>query len=272
VAAPLAAVLALSAAPLAVILWLSLRRHMPVFGISEFVGLENYRFLLEDPRFLGSLGNTLYVTVSSVGCELLLGLGIALLLRRLGRGRGALQAAMLVPWMLPTVVAAWAWEWILNPGFGLLNHVLGLHTNWLGDPVLAIHAVILADVWKSTPFAALLLFAGLQAIPEDLYRAARVDGAGAWRTFRAVTLPLLAPAVAVVLLFRTLDAFRIFDVVYVLTGGGPADTTETLSVHAHDLFFQALDFGTGSAVCAISFVCMALWSLLCVRLVRGGNE
>ena len=258
----------LSLLPLAYVGWLSLRRHMPVFDVSRFVGLDNYAYLLRDPRYLGALGNTVYVTVVSVTLELALGLAIALVLDRRFPARGAARAVTLLPWLLPTVVAAWAWEWILNPGFGILNHLLGVDASWLGDPDLAIHAVILAEVWKTTPFAAILLLAGLQTVPPELVRAARVDGAGAWRTFRSVTLPLLRPTILVVVLFRALDAFRVFDTVFVLTGGGPANTTETVSVYAYELYFQTLQFGTASAVSMSAFLLMGAFSLLWVLLLR----
>src|SRR5574337_294828 len=140
--------------------------------------------------------------------------------------------------------------------------------NWLGDRVLAMHALILADVWKTSPFAALILLAGLQMIPEELYEAARVDGAGRWQIFRRITLPLLLPFILIAFLFRTLDAFRIFDLVYVLTGGGPANTTETLSLYAYKLLFQTLQFGYGSAVAVITFLTVLLISAVCILLVR----
>src|SRR5262249_31205676 len=168
--------------PLLFVMWLSLRREMPIFGISHFVGWNNYAFLWQDARFWHSLANTLYFTLVSVTAELLLGLLFALVLHRRFRCRGWVRATVLVPWMIPTVVAARMWEWIYNPHFGLLNFLLrtgGLtihDISWLGDPSLALHAAILADVWKATPFATLLLLAGLEMIPENLYRAAHIDG------------------------------------------------------------------------------------------------
>ncbi len=255
--------------PILAVFWLSLHRRMPVFGISRFVGVNNYAFLFQDPRFVKSLLNTAYITLMAVTLEVILGLLIALLIHRSFPGRGVVRAAVLVPWAIPTVVSAKMWEWILNPSFGLLNYLLGSNVNWLGHPAFAIHAVILADVWKTTPFAALLLLAGLQVIPEDLYKAARVDGAGPVRTFFSITLPLLKPALLIAFLFRTLDTFRIFDVVYVMTGGGPANTTETLSLYAYKLYFQTLEFGYGSAVSVVTFLSIMAVSLLYIRLLLG---
>jgi multiple sugar transport system permease protein len=264
--------------PLLLVLWLSLRREMPIFGLSHYVGWNNYAFLWHDPRFWRSLANTLYFTLVSLTVELLLGLLFALVLHRRFRGRGWVRAAVLVPWMIPTVVAARMWEWLYNPHFGLLNFLLrqsGLiaqDVNWLGDPVLALHAAIMADVWKATPFAALLLLAGLEMIPEDLYRAARVDGAGPWQTFYHITLPLLRPVILIALLFRTLDALRVFDIVYVLTGGGPANTTETLSIYAYRLTFHTLQFGYGASVAVVAFGVVLGISLLYLRLLRQTGE
>ena len=254
--------------PIFFTLWLSLRRQMPIFNISEFVGLENYRFLIEDPRFWNALWNTAYFVVLAVGLELALGLGFAMLLHQRFRGRGIARALVLVPWAVPTVVAARFWEWILNADFGVLNYLLGTRINWLGDPFWAMHAAIVADVWKSTPFVVLLLLAGLQVIPEDLYRAARVDGAGAWQLFRHITLPLLKPVIFLVLLFRSMDAARVFDLIFVLTGGGPANETETLVVYSYKLMYRTLQFGYGSAVAVATFVCIFAMSMLYVMQLR----
>lgn len=256
--------------PILSVLYLSLHRKMLIFQISEFVGLANYRFLLQDPRFWNSLGNTLYFTVLSVGLELLIGLGIAMLLQRQRRGTGWSRAIILAPWVIPTVVSAKMWEWMYHPGFGVLNYLFGMEINWLGDPGWAIHAAIFADVWKTTPFVAILLIAGLQVIPADLYAAAKVDGANEWQTFRLVTFPLLKPVILIVLLFRTLDAFRVFDTVYVLTGGGPANTTETLSIYAYKVLFQVLQFGYGSTLAVATFLSVMLISLVYILALQRG--
>jgi multiple sugar transport system permease protein len=157
---------------------------------------------------------------------------------------------------------------MLNAELGVVNYLTGRpDIDWLGSPALALHAAILVDVWKTTPFVALLLLAGLQTIPEDLYRAAKVDGASPLRAFREITLPLLRPAILVTLLFRTLDAFRVFDAVFVLTGGGPADTTETLSIYAYKVLFQTLQFGYGSTLSLATFLCVAILSTLYIRML-----
>jgi multiple sugar transport system permease protein len=173
-------------------------------------------------------------------------------------GKGFVRAMVLIPWAIPTVVSAKMWEWMYNGDFGILNYLLGTKVNWLGDPFWALHAAIMMDVWKTTPFVAILLLAGLQLIPPDLYSAARIDGAGPFRLFRHVTLPLIKPMILIVLIFRSLDAFRVFDAVYVLTGGGPANTTETLSVYAYKVLFQTLQIGYGSALAVVVFLCVGL--------------
>lgn len=269
----LPAVIALSLVtvyPVLSALYLSLHRKQLLFDITEFTGFGNYRFLLSDDRFWNSLGNTVYFTAASVSLELLLGLCIALLLNRSFRFKGALTALVLVPWAVPTVVSARMWEWMYNTDFGILNHLLATKINWLGSPFWAMNAAVVMDVWKTTPFVAILLLAGLKMIPPDLYQAARIDGAGAWSLFRRITLPLLLPVVLVVLIFRTMDAFRVFDAVYVLTGGGPANTTETLSIYAYKILFQTLQFGYGSTLSVVVFLCVGAISLLYLRALRAG--
>lgn len=264
--------------PILNVIYLSLHRKLLIFGIHRFIGLENYAYLLQDARFWRSLGNTLYFVLISTSLEMLLGLATALVMHQPRAGKTFIRAAVLVPWAIPTVVSARMWEWIYNPDFGVLNFFLrkiglpGSSQNWLGDPTLALHAVIFADVWKTTPFVALLLFAGLQVLPVELYEAAKIDGASAWQRFWRVTLPLLAPVLLTTLLFRTLDAFRIFDAVYVLTGGGPANTSETLSIYAYKLLFQTLQFGAGSAVAVLTFGCVMLVSLFYMKLLMRGSK
>lgn len=264
--------LLVTAYPVVHVFWLSLHRKLLIFDISRFVGLDNYLFLLKDDRFWNAIGNTAYFTVVSVSLELLLGLGIALLLNRDFRMKGLVRAVVLIPWAVPTVVSAKMWEWIYNTDFGILNYLLGIKVNWLGSPFWALNAAIAMDVWKTTPFVAILLIAGLQVIPRDLYQAARIDGAGAWEIFRRITLPLLKPVILVVLIFRTLDAFRVFDAIYVLTGGGPANTTETLSIYAYKVLFQTLQFGYGSALSAVVFLCTGGITVFYVKLLSRNEK
>lgn len=258
---------ALTMYPILYVFYLSLQRRLLVFDISRFVGLENYRFLLADMRFWNALKNTVYFTVVSVSLEFLLGLFIAVLLHREFRGKGFVRAVVLIPWAIPTVVSARMWEWMYNTDFGILNYLLGANVNWLGSQFWALNAAVFMDVWKTTPFATILLMAGLQVIPRDLYQAARVDGAGNWEIFRRITMPLLAPVVLVVLIFRTLDAFRVFDAIYVLTGGGPANTTETLSIYAYKVLFQTLQFGYGSTLSVVIFMCIGGITVFYIRLL-----
>jgi trehalose/maltose transport system permease protein len=254
--------------PVLTTVWLSFRRQMPVFGISQFLGLANYSYLASDGRFWRAVGHTAYFVLVSVSLEMALGLGLALLLNLKFPGRGVARALVLVPWAVPSVVAARFWGWILNADFGVLNYLLGIHINWLGDPFWALNAAILADVWKTMPFVVLLLLAGLQVIPEDLYRAARIDGANRWQLFRYITLPMLLPVILLVLLFRTMDAARIFDIIFVLTGGGPANASETLVVYAYKLLYRTLQFGYGSAISVATFLFIFGLSLIYVFLLR----
>jgi multiple sugar transport system permease protein len=258
--------------PIIYVFYLSLYRKLLIFNISRFVGFRNYLFISGDDRFWNALKNTAYFTAVSVSMEIILGLSIALLLNRQFRLRSIVRAVVLIPWAVPTVVSARMWEWMYNADFGILNYILGARINWLGSPFWAMNAAIFMDVWKTTPFAAILLLAGLQVIPADLYRAAKVDGAGSWATFRKITLPLLKPAILVVLIFRTLDAFRVFDAVYVLTGGGPANTTETLSIYAYKVLFQTLQFGYGSSLSVIVFLCVGSISVVYIKLLSRGRK
>lgn len=256
--------------PIIYVFYLSFHRKLLIFDISRFAGFENYIFLLGDDRFWNALRNTVYFTVVSVLLELLIGLGIAMFLSRLRFFKGPIRAIILIPWAIPTVVSAKMWEWMYNTDFGIFNYLLGVKINWLGSPFWALNSAVLMDVWKTTPFVAILLLAGLQVIPQELYNSARVDGAGEWTIFRAITLPLLRPVIMVVLIFRTLDAFRIFDAIYVLTGGGPANTTETLSVYAYKVLFQTLQFGYGSTLSVIVFLCVGTLSVFYIRILSRG--
>ena len=269
----LATVVLIALFPLAWTLWESLHLHdlrMPWLG-KPFVGLANYAEILGDGRFWAAMGHTLFFTVTTVALELLLGLFLALAMNQTFRGRGLVRAAVLVPWAIPTVVAALLWRFIFDSQAGIANALL-VDLGILDEPLVwfirattAWVPIILADVWKTTPFVALLLLAGLQNISADLYEAASVDGASrAWQLWH-ITLPLLKPAVLVALIFRTLDAFRVFDLIYVLTGGGPGTSTEPIALYTFNTLLQNLRFGYGSALSVVIFLVTFLLALLYIR-------
>lgn len=261
--------------PVLRVVQLSLMRVDLDGGISlAWGGLEAYARLWDDARYWTCLRNTAVFTGASVALETALGVAFALVLHRRFRGRGALRAMVLLPWALPTAVMALAWAWIFNDAFGVANDLLrrlGLLEQpvaWLGEPATAMTVLVLADVWKTTPFVALVVLAGLQGIPEGVLEAARVDGLTTWQRFRHVTLPLLAPALLVAVVFRAVQAFGAFDLVYVMTGGGPGGSTETVSLYAFQHYFRYLDFAYGSAV-AVQGVLLALLPLaLLLRWAR----
>ncbi|KAB0682952.1 carbohydrate ABC transporter permease [Aureimonas leprariae] len=241
----------------------------------DYVGVANYRELWADPQFWNAWTHTLWFTFASTALETLIGLGMALILFESFAGRGIVRAAMLVPWAMPTVVTSKMFGWLFDGQHGIVNWlllqagILDARVNWYGSPDTALATIVIADVWKTTPFMALLLLAGLQTIPRSLTEAAEMDGARAWSIFWHVRLPLLMPTLLIAGLFRALDAFRIFDLVYVLTGGGPADSTETLSTLAYKVLFSTLSFGAGSAISTAMFVTEGLIALVfCLFLVR----
>lgn len=237
------------------------RRQREGFG-----GLENYTEALSDQRFWDSLQFTAIFTVTSVAAEFLIGLGFALLMNQAFRGRGITRAAILVPWVIPTVIAAQMWFFMFNVTPGFINTVFGLGDfNWLGQPGWATFAVIFADVWKTAPFVALLLLAGLQTIPGDVYESGRVDGAKMFQRFWYITLPLLKPAILVALLFRTVEALRVYDLPQVMTGG--AFDTESLSILVQQFVVRTPDPGLGSALSTISFVVILGIGLIFVNLL-----
>lgn len=269
----LAAIVLVALFPLAWTVWESLHQHdlrMPWLG-RPFVGLHNYADALGDARFWGALGHTAFFAAASIVLELVLGLFLALAMNETFRGRGIVRAAVLVPWAIPTVVAALLWRFMFDADAGVANAVL-VRVGILDQPIVwfiraatAWVPVILADVWKTTPFVALLLLAGLQNIDRSLYEAAATDGAGTWWQLRHITIPLLKPAIMVVLIFRTLDAFRVFDLIYVLTGGGPGTSTEPISLYAFNALLQNLEFGYGSALSVIIFLVTFGLALLYIK-------
>jgi multiple sugar transport system permease protein len=239
----------------------------------NYVGFAYYKKFLMDSRMWAALYNTLFFTVVSVAAELVLGLWIAMLINKQFKGRGLVRAAVLVPWAIPTVISALMWKFMYDgqngivafffEKIGLVSDMGSLLTTKAG----AMFSVIFADVWKTTPFMALLLFAGLQTIPQSLYEAAEVDGASKFQQFFRITLPMLKSSILVALLFRTLDAFRVFDLIYALTGGGPANSTETISIYAYKTMFAQMSFGEGSALAVVVFLCVALISIGYIKIL-----
>jgi multiple sugar transport system permease protein len=253
----------------------SLYRDVP-FLESRFLGTGNYTQLFTDPGFWQSFRFTMLFTVISVPLEILLGLLLAALLSQPVRWRGVLRAAILIPWAIPAAVSARTWELVYNYHYGLANFLVqkfglsGEPVNWLGTGAGAFFSLVLSDVWKTTPFVAIILLAGMQAIPVQLYAQAQVDRANFLERFRRITLPLLKPVLVVALLFRTIDCLRIFDLVFVLTHGGPGGATASLSLYGYNYFLLG-DFGYGSTVSVVLF-CIALGlSVAYVRLARWGR-
>lgn len=244
----------------------------------KFAGLSNYKAIFTDNLFLPSLERTAVFAAASVAVELVIALAVAVVLNRPFRGRGLVRAAVLVPWAVPTVVSAELWKTMFDPQQGVVNYILVslhlplAHTTWLSEPGTAWVAIFFADAWKNVPFMVILLLAGLLVIPQDLYEASRVDGATAWQAFRRVTLPLLKPALMVVLVFRTLSAFLIFDVIYVMTAGAPGNSTSTLAFLNWQAFITNADYGYGGAVSVVLVVCCLVIAAVYVRAFRVDYE
>jgi trehalose/maltose transport system permease protein len=265
---PLLTTLAVAALwPLGRTIWFSLTDAVLFdLGAAAYIGLDNYSALLTDPEWWRSVGNTLLFTAVSVALEVVLGFAIALTLDARFPGRGALRAAVLIPWAIPTVVSAKMWAWMFHDVYGVLNEILigvgilSAPVAWTASPDLAMAALIAVDVWKTTPFVALLLLAGLQMLPGDCYEAARIDGAPAWTVFFKITLPLMKPALTVAVIFRILDAMRIFDLVYVLTG--TTQQTMTMAVYARQRLIDFQDFGLGSAASTLLFLVIAMVAVI----------
>jgi len=244
---------------------------LPWLG-QKFVGWQNYLDLLADPVARHSLATTVIFVCVTVPLEVLLGLAVALVINEPFRGRGLLRAVVLVPWAIPSTVASQMWRFIFNDRYGLFNYFLfgdrtELYLAPLADPQMALGAIMVADVWKTTPFAALIILAGLQAVPDEIYEAASVDGAGAWQKFRRITLPMIQPAILLAFLFRTIDALRVFDLVFVLTQGGPADSTNVLQFYGYKKSFAEGMVGAGSAVSVLVFFLALLFALLYIRVL-----
>jgi ABC-type sugar transport system permease subunit len=252
--------LAVSLYPVLRSLWMSLRDTSPILRDDSFVGLQNFTRLWSDEGFRNAWWHTIVFTGVSTLLETLLGLGIALVIHQTFRGRGFVRAVVLIPWAIPTVVTSRMFGYLFDGDHGLINYLLlktGLidtAVNFTGDTRTAMATIITADVWKTTPFMALLILAALQTIPDGLKESASIDGASASRQFWTITLPLIMPALLIASLLRALDAFRIFDLPYVLTGGGPADSTEVMSTLAYKTMFSGSQLGYGSAMATAMFL------------------
>jgi len=271
--------LAVTAYPLIRTLLLSFTDAGLTGASGDWVGLDNYRDALSNPDYREAFGHTLYFTAISVTAELVLGVLVGLLLNERFPGRAFVRALMVLPWALPTIVNAMMWRLILNPDYGAFNALLtqlGLiakYRSWLGDPATAMNMVILADVWKNYSLVALIVLAALQTIPQDLYEAARLDGAGAWTRFWRITLPGILGPLSVALVLRLIEAFKVFDIIYVMTRGGPADSTKTVSFYVYQESFTYLRAGSGAAyavtVACVSGLLIATYILQLRRQGRG---
>jgi ABC-type sugar transport system permease subunit len=268
-------IIAGSIVPIGVTAWEALHRHdlrLPWLG-RPFIGLDNFIEAGGDPRFRAALVHTLAFAGLTVPMELAFGLALAIVMHTIVRGRGAVRLAALLPWAIPTVVAALVVRFMFDGQSGIVSAavratgITGGDFDWLVHPIAAWVPIAVADIWKTTPFVAILLLAGLQTIDPALHEAASIDGAGPVRRFVTITIPLLAPALVVATAFRALDALRLFDVAYVITGGGPGTSTEPLSLYAFIALMQRLRFGYGSALSVAVFLLTFVFALIWVRML-----
>lgn len=251
--------------PIARAVWLSFfTRNLGTQLEPVFSGLSNYGRMVGDGRFWQSLWTTTLFTSAAVSIEVTLGMAIALVLNQSFRGRGLVRTLAILPWALPTALIGLAWTWIFNDQFGVWNDllmrlgILDTPVNWLGVPSLAFWSTIAADAWKTSSFVAILLLAGLQSISQDLYEAHAMDGATPWQSFRQVTLPLLMPQILIAVLFRFAQSFGVFDLIKVMTEGGPAGATEMVSLYIYSTVMRYLDFGYGAALVVVTFLILVV--------------
>jgi ABC-type sugar transport system permease subunit len=248
--------------------------NSPLPGHYNWVGLRNYTFALHQSEFWSAVERTAYFTFVSTGLELVFGMGIALLLNAPLRARWLFRTIAVLPWALPTIVNGAMWRYMFNAQYGVVNaaltqlHIIGNYEAWFSKPFVALNLVILADVWKNTSLVAFFLLAGLTTIPRELYEAARVDGYGPVGAFFHITLPLLRPVIVVVLVLRTIEAFKVFDIIYVMTGGGPANGTQSIAFYTYQRAFSDEFFGYGSALAYLIVVFIMALAILYIRLLR----
>ncbi len=255
--------IAVTAYPVGYAVYLSLERYnLELPNAVKFIGFANYGAVLSSSYWWEALWVTLLITAVSVSITLVLGMVLAMVMHRTLFGRGSVRTAALIPYGIVTVAAAYGWQYAWTPGQGYLSALFN-NSAPLTDQFKAIGVIIVAEIWKTTPFMALLLLAGLSLVPEDLQKAAMVDGATAWQRFVRITLPLMKPAILVALLFRTLDSFRIFDNIFILTGG--ANGTGSVSILGYDNLFSALNLGIGSAISILIFICVAIIAVVFIK-------
>lgn len=268
-------IFALIAAPLGYAVYLSLQNYSLINGLpAEWTGLDNYTAVLTDPEFYVALRNTAIYTAASVSVEFVLGFGLALLLARLTRAKGLFRGIFSLPLMIAPLVLGFLWRFLYNPEFGAINQILrnlGWSHNgvpWLLDPTWALVSVIIVDIWATTPFVIIVLLAGLMALPSDIMEAAAIDGCGPWQRFRHMTLALMRPFILIVLLVRAMDAFRVYDTVYIITQGGPANSTDVLSYYSYRTMFSNGNVGEGAASGLIVLAVIVVCGLVMIRLLR----
>ncbi|MET0898188.1 MAG: sugar ABC transporter permease [Mycobacterium sp.] len=256
---------AVTAYPIGYAVWLSLQRYnLATPDDVAFVGLENYVTVLTDGYWWTAFWVTLTITVISVVIEFVLGMALALVMHRTIFGKGLVRTAILIPYGIVTVAASYSWYYAWTPGTGYLANLLPTGSAPLTEQIPSLAIVVLAEVWKTTPFMALLLLAGLALVPDDLLKAAQMDGAGPWQRLTRIILPMIKPAILVALLFRTLDAFRIFDNIYVLTAG--SNNTASVSILGYDNLFKGFSIGLGSAISVLVFLCVAIIAFIFIKL------
>ena len=246
-------------------------------GADKFIWLGNFRYMLtHDPYFWTIMRNTAVQVFGTVSLQVVIGLFLALLFSRATRGMNIARSLLMLPMMATPVVIGVIWRFMVNPDFGIVNYVLSLlkipGPDWLGKPGLAMTTIIAADVWLSTPFVTIIIIAGISSLPREPFEAATVDGASAWQSFVYVTLPLLAPVIWVAVMFRLIDAFKRFDSIYIMTAGGPGNSTETLNLYAYNNAFTNLDTGYGSALAMSLFMVIAVISVFTIRRVQHGGD
>ena len=273
--APMAALVALIVIyPVVMLFYTSLFEHSLSSGLPRrFVGFENFTLMFQDPTFWSTLGNTLLITLITVPGALVVGLALALMANLPFRHRWPIRLSLLIPWALPLAFAGLIFAWFFHSEYGIVNDVLrhfGVQPIiWFNSPGWAMAAICLTIIWKTSSFMALIILAGLQTIPRSVYEAADVDGAGGFRKFWEITLPLLRPAITVALIFRTITALQTFDIPYAMTGGGPGDSTATLAMYIHQNTVSFLDLGYGSALAVVMFLISMAVTALYLRLIRG---